>query len=253
MVRRRLGVVGLLFLSLLCILIVAAAPRREAAPKKDAAPAKAKESDADAARPRPSLVITEIMYDPQSGETDDAQTEWVEIKNVGQQPASLRGLQVTSGMRGKLHDAKQKFVLPDKTVAPGAYAVIGIGASKCYADFHLPAFVAHCDEAKYAWLTNTGDSIAIRDGKGNVIDEVLYQTESPWPASTRNGYSIQFTEPAGQSLTEANDEGKNWVISGASNSDEFDGHGRGTPGGPVKTDNSGGSPTTRAVVAKHRK
>ena len=249
--RRRLGVVGLLFLSSSCILI-AAAPRREAAPKKDAAPAKGKETDAEPARPRPSLVITEIMYDPQSGETDDAQTEWVEIKNVGQQPANLRGLQVTSGMRGKLHDAKQKFVLPDRVVAPGEYAVIGIGAARCYSDFNLPAFAANCDEAKYAWLTNTGDSVAIRDAKGNVIDEVLYQTESPWPASTRNGHSIQFTEPAGQSLTDANDEGKNWVISGASNSDEFDGHGRGTPGGPVKSDDSG-SPTTRAVVAKHKK
>jgi hypothetical protein len=247
---RRVGVVGLSFLSLSFILM-AAAPKREAAPKKDSSPAREKDSDSAEPRVRGALVVTEIMYDPQSGESDDVQTEWVELKNVGQQAINLRGLQLTSGTKGKIHDPKQRFVLGEATIAPGAYAVIGIGAAKCYATFKMPPFAANCDEAKYAWLTNTGDSVAIRDEKGRIIDEVVYETESPWPAATRNGYSIQFVPPDGQSLVEANDDPKNWVVSGASNSDEIKAHGRGTPGGPPKSDGSGA--TTQPVLAKHKK
>lgn len=245
---RRVGVVGLSFLSLSFILM-AAAPKREPAPEKDASPSREKEADAEP-RVRPPLVITEIMYDPQSGESDDVQTEWVELKNVGQQAINLRGLQLTSGTKGKIHDAKQRFVLGDATIAPGDYAIVGIGAATCYASFKMPAFASHCDEAKYAWLTNTGDSVAVRDAKGHIIDEVVYETESPWPAATRNGCSIQFVAPEGQSLVEANDDPKNWVVSGASNSDEFKSHGRGTPGGPPKSDSGA---TTQPVLAKHKK
>lgn len=218
-------VAGLIVLSVLFFVVVAAAPPRKREPQ-----------------PRPFLVITEIMYDPQSGESDDVQTEWVEIYNRGVQPINLRALQITSGTRGKIPDAKQRFVLPDVTIASNEYAIIGIGAAACYAEFKLPRFAAYCGEAKYAWLTNTGDSVAIRDEKGNIIDEVVYETESPWPAASRTGGSIQFVPPAGEDPTIANDEAKNWVVSNAGNSDDFKHHGRGTPGGPPK---EGGSATTQ--------
>src|SRR6266496_3886069 len=39
----------------------------------------------------PKLVITEIMYDPTSPESDDQQTEWVEIQNAGAQTINLQG------------------------------------------------------------------------------------------------------------------------------------------------------------------
>src|SRR5688572_9212667 len=106
--RQRVGLVVLSSFLLLLSSMAAAPPRREPAPRKEPAPAREREP-----QPRPSLVITEIMYDPQSPESDDVQTEWVEIHNRGAQPANLRGLQITSGGRGKVHDAKQKFVLPD--------------------------------------------------------------------------------------------------------------------------------------------
>ena len=85
--------------------------------------------------------------------------------------------------------------------------------------------------------------MAIRDAKKNVIDEVVYVNESPWPI-TRNGGSIQFICPPGEDPQVANDEGKNWVASGASNSQEFKGHGRGTPGGPPKL------PTTQVATTQ---
>ena len=239
--RQRVGLVVLL--SFLLSITIAAAPRREPPQKKEPPPPPAREP-----QPRPLLVITEIMYDPQSPETDDAQTEWVEILNRGAQTANLKGLQITSGTKGKIHDPKQRFVLGEITLAPGEHAVIGIGASKCYAEFKLPPFAGYCSESKYAWLTNTGDSIAVRDDHGTIIDEVVYETESPWPAANRAGGSIQLIVPEGEDPTKANDDAKNWVASNASNSDEFKGHGRGTPGAAAKSSDA----TTQPIVAKKK-
>jgi hypothetical protein len=181
----------------------------------------------------PRLIITEIMYDPTSPESDDQQTEWVEIQNAGDSPVNLQGYQLTSGTKADPHAARQKYVFRDVVIAPHAYLVIGIGSASMYQPYGLPTFGVYCDESKYAWFTNAGDSVALRDAKKNVIDEVVYVNETPWPV-TRNGGSIQFICPAGEDPQIANDQGKNWVASGVSNSVEFKGHGRGTPGSPPK-------------------
>jgi hypothetical protein len=189
-------------------------------------------SVAFAAAPRP--VITEIMYDPTSPESEDKQTEWVEIYNAGDAALNLQGYQLTSGTTADPHAARQKYVFRrDVLLPPHRYLVVGVGSASCYEGYGLPTFGVYCDEARYAWLTNGGDSVALRDAKKNVIDEVVYANESPWPI-TRNGGSIQFICPPGEDPQVANDQGKNWVASGASNSEEFKGHGRGTPGGPPK-------------------
>src|SRR6266487_5725636 len=77
----------------------------------------------------PKLVITEIMYDPTSPESDDQQTEWVEIQNAGAQTINLQGYQITSGSKTKPHDPKQRFVIRDAKIEAGKYLLIGIGSS----------------------------------------------------------------------------------------------------------------------------
>ena len=47
--------------------------------------------------------------------------------------------------------------------------------------------------------------------------------------------NVKFLAPEGEDPGKANDEPKNWVASGVSNSEEFPGHGRGTPGKPPMT------------------
>jgi len=194
-------------------------------------------------QPRPKLVITEIMYDPTSPESDEKETEWIEIFNFGDDSVNLQGMMLTSGTTAELHAAKQKYVFRDVSLPPHEYLIVGVGSAASYEGYGLPPFGVYCDEARYAWLSNAQDSIALRDAKKTIIDEVVYSNESPWPI-TRHGGSIQFIAPAGIDPQVANDDGKNWVASGASNSDEFKGHGRGTPGGPVK-----GSATTRPTAA----
>ena len=188
----------------------------------------------DLALAAPKLVITEIQYDPSSEESDDQQTEWVEIQNVGAESVNLKGYQLTSGSKAKPHDAKQRFVLGDLSIAPGAYMVIGIGSKSCYEEFDLPTMAAYAGESKYAWLTNESDSVAIRDPKGKVIDEVIYDSKSPWPVIRNSGSTLQFIAPEGEDPVEANDDPRNWVASNSTNSDLFPKHGRGTPGGPPK-------------------
>src|SRR5437773_11393571 len=102
----------------------------------------------------PRLAITEIMYDPTSPESDDQQTEWVEIQNAGDVPVNLQGYQLTSGTKADPHAARQKYVFRDVVIAPRAYLVIGIGAASMYQPYGLPPFGVYCDESKYAWFTN---------------------------------------------------------------------------------------------------
>jgi hypothetical protein len=193
------------------------------------------------------------MYDPKSQESDDQQTEWVEFKNFGDEEVSLKGFAVTSGSKAKPHDAKQRFVIGDVVLEAGAYAVVGIGKKECYQEFDLPEMGIYIGETKYAWLTNDGDSVAIRDAKGKVIDEVVYKVDEAWPVIKGSGSSIQFLEPAGEDPKEANDRGENWVASDSTNSQSFKGHGRGTPGDGVKrptTQEVAKAATTRPVRAR---
>ena len=182
----------------------------------------------------PKLVITEIQYDPASEESDDLQTEWVEIQNIGRMRINLEGLQITSGTKARPHDPKQRFVLGRIILAPGERAVIGVGTPQAYEGLNLPDFFAYAGETRYAWLTNGGDSVAIRDAKGVVIDEVVYSTEPPWPLIRSSGSSIQFINRAGGDPAAANDDAANWVASDSTNSDLYPEHGRGTPAAPPK-------------------
>jgi len=200
----------------------------------------------------PKLAITEIQYDPKSEESDDIQTEWVEFKNFGDQSINLKGYQLTSGSKARPHDAKQRFVLGDISIAPGQYIVVGIGTKAAYEDLELPSFAAYCGEVKYAWLTNDGDSVAIRDPRGKVIDEVVYGADSPWPIIKNSGSSLQFIAPPNEDAAKANDDPKNWVASDSTNSDSFPKHGRGTPGGPPKKVSTTKPSATQPVLAGHR-
>lgn len=182
----------------------------------------------------PKLIITEIQYDPTSAERQEKQTEWIELLNAGSEEVSLKGLQITSGTKSQPEALKQKFTLGDVIVKPGGYAVIAIGTADSYDGLGLPAPQANCGEVRFPWLANAGDSVAIRDGEGNVIDQVVYEIAAPWPEKTP-GCSIQFNAPIGETdLAEANDDPKNWVKSGDGNADSFAGHGNATPGAPPK-------------------
>jgi predicted extracellular nuclease len=184
----------------------------------------------------PKLIITEIQFDPSSAERDEKQTEWVEIMNAGTGEVSLNGLQLTSGTKAKPEEVKQKFELGEATVKPGEYVVIGVGTPESYESLGLPTIAQHAGEAKTPWLANGGDSVAIRDEKGDVIDQVVYEIAAPWP-DKKTGCTLQFVAPSGgDDLSKANDDPKNWILSTETNAESYPGHGKGTPGAAPKVD-----------------
>jgi hypothetical protein len=182
----------------------------------------------------PKLVITEIQFDPSSAERDDKQTEWVEIMNGGADDLSLKGLQLTSGTKAKPDEIKQKYAFGELTVKPGQYVVIGVGTPESYEGLGLPALAANAGELKTPWFANGGDSVAIRDEKGEVIDQVAYEVAAPWPEK-KTGCTILFVAPSGSDdPAKANDDPKNWIVSTETNAESFPGHGKGTPGAGPK-------------------
>lgn len=180
----------------------------------------------------PKLVISEIQYDPSSPERQEKQTEWVELFNAGTEEVSLKGLQITSGTNSQPEALKQKFSLGEGVLKPGGYIVVGIGTRDSYEGLGLPPLAAVAGETRIPWLSNSGDSVAIRNEKGELIDQVVYKVAAPWPEKT-SGCSIQFVLPAGETdAAKANDDPKNWVRSSDANADVLSGHGSGTPGAP---------------------
>ena len=186
----------------------------------------------------PKLVITEIQFDPSSAERDEKQTEWVEIMNAGTEDALLKGLQLTSGTKAKPEEIKQKYTFEDVTVKPGQYVVIGVGTAESYEGLGLPALAANAGEAKTPWFANGGDSVAIRDEKGEIIDQIAYEIAAPWPEK-KPGCTLQFFAPSGdEEPAKANDDPKNWILSTETNAESFPGHGKGTPGAAQKAEAS---------------
>src|SRR2546426_865749 len=92
------------------------------------------------------LALAAIQYDPLSSESDDKQTEWVEIHNAGPDAVDLEGFQLTSGSAAKPHDAKQRYVFGKLVIAPDQYLAVGVGTRQSYDGLGLPTFAAYCDE-----------------------------------------------------------------------------------------------------------
>jgi hypothetical protein len=59
-------------------------------------------------------------------------------------------------------------------------------------------------------LSNTGEKLILNDGFGNVIDEVDYSDQPPWPDARANGLYIELTD-----LQSDNNIGSNWKASGS--------------------------------------
>jgi hypothetical protein len=102
--------VGLVVVSSIVCVVIASPPPRSASP----APKKSRARRRPRREPTASagcLVITEIMYDRSPARRRCADRVG-RNRNRGAQPANLKGLQITSGTKGKIHDPKQRFVCP---------------------------------------------------------------------------------------------------------------------------------------------
>lgn len=134
------------------------------------------------------VVINEIMYHPAS---ENPREEYVEIYNPGSTTANLTGWRISGGIA---------FSFPaNTTIAAGQYLVVAASTASFTAKYPVVANVVG------SWLTftvtnvngrsftnftptlsNTRNSINLRDGGDNVIDAVIYADDGDWAVRQRS-------------------------------------------------------------------
>jgi phosphatidylserine/phosphatidylglycerophosphate/cardiolipin synthase-like enzyme len=125
------------------------------------------------------VVINEIMYDPSA--SPDATGEWVELYNPTSSPVNLEGWVLRD-------HAENLHVIDALVLEPGGYVVLGRSTAD---NGGAPVDQAYGDTFK---LSNGADAVVLENPEGEIVDEVQYDTVSPWPAATF-GVSIELTAP----------------------------------------------------------
>ena len=112
------------------------------------------------------IVINEIMYKPPDTQ---GKGEYVELFNRGKQTVNLNEWVLTGGI---------DFIFPPNTkLKAGDYLVIAADAG-LLRSFHGAINVLGNFTGK---LSNDGDHLRLLDAKGNLVDEVDYETGGDWP------------------------------------------------------------------------
>lgn len=135
-----------------------------------------------------NLAVSEIHYNPKGA--DDC--EFVEVKNVGDQPVALDSVRFLSAVT---------FRFGDILLNPGEYAVVvkdAIAFNNRYQHvastyYHTPILVAGAYRGD---LSNDGETIRLLDRDGGAIQAFTYRTGGAWPGrADGRGASMQRTRP----------------------------------------------------------
>jgi hypothetical protein len=132
----------------------------------------------------PPLVITRIMYQPNTSADfpDSNDQEFIEILNNGTEPVNLAGFYFSG--------TGFAYQFPSYTLLPqGVLQLANNPATfrQRYGYYPFGEFVHN--------LSNTGKKITLADAYGNVIDEVEYSNQEPWPNVAGNGYHLKLISP----------------------------------------------------------
>ncbi len=143
----------------------------------------------------PSLTISEIMYSPIQG----PKMEFIEIVNTGSNEVDLTGVFFSDGI---------VYTFPEgKKLGAGEYAVIASNAEMFETRHGFKPLGEYS-----GLLDNSGERIALQNSLGCLIDEVVYDNESPWPVITINNLgSIELLE-----INMDNTLPENWAVSKSS-------------------------------------
>ncbi len=109
-----------------------------------------------------SVAITEIHYNPCTGQGTDGNCEYVEIFNAYANAIDISGWEIDGF----------GFTFPAATtIASGAYLVVGIGPNNCV-DYDLSAGGVLTPAT--GSLTNSGETLSVLDACGNVVSSITY-------------------------------------------------------------------------------
>lgn len=134
------------------------------------------------------LVINEILYEASPGYPSGVYTPssegWVELYNRGTQAVSLAGWKLDGGIRFSFP--------PNISVPAGGYIVIAKDAAMLNAA--RPGLNALGNYS--GQLSRSTDLIQLKDGNGNVVNEVRYYSGGRWPEyASGGGASLELVDP----------------------------------------------------------
>jgi len=146
------------------------------------------------------LVINEIHYNPidsinATDTINERNFEFIEIKNIGNDPINVRDLKFSKGVTAIF---KEDLIIP-----PDGFIVIAEDAFWFEEKYGCPA-----DATYRGKLDNGGENLWLVDPFDNIIDTLRYNDKAPWPATADKGYySLALLDG-----TLDNADGNNWSI-----------------------------------------
>ncbi|NIP26327.1 MAG: hypothetical protein GWN67_15330, partial [Phycisphaerae bacterium] len=139
-----------------------------------------------------NLRITEVMYHPQNtGDPNDPNTEFIELKNIGPNTVNLNLARFTEGI---------KFTFPDMELDPDEYVLVVKNQSEFEAKYGTGIKIA----GEYVGsLANDGERIKLEDANGRMILDFKYKDD--WYSITDgDGFSLTVIEPGYSALYGSN-------------------------------------------------
>ncbi len=125
-----------------------------------------------------NIVINELQYGP-SDPCNNA--EFIEFKNKGNTPINLKHSYFEEGLRFRFEE--------DAIIPPNGFLVLTNDSDAFLAIFGFPAYGEYIGK-----LSGNGELVALVDPNGNLIDEVSYDDDAPWPTSPdEEGPSLELT------------------------------------------------------------
>ena len=117
----------------------------------------------------PTLLISEVLYDPLGTEPNE---EWIEIFNNASSPIELTDWTISDNM-------STDVISPTVTIPVGGCIVIAASEDfyTSYPDF-TGAIVFIADGKLGNGLGNAGDRLILKDDEGTVIDQMSYGTDT---------------------------------------------------------------------------
>ncbi len=131
-----------------------------------------------------NLRITEIMYHPQStGDPDDPNEEYVELKNIGSRAINVNLVRFTNGI---------DFTFGDMTLPAGGLVVVV--KNRTAFDAQYPAFSGVIAGEYFGSLQNGGERIELQDAIGQTVLNFEYGDD--WrPITDGDGFSLTIIDP----------------------------------------------------------
>jgi len=113
------------------------------------------------------VLINEIMYDVEGTDTD---REWVEIKNNGSESIDISSWKFFEA------NSNHGLVLSsgDTVISAGGYAIIAAKPEAFLVDW--PSVSATIFDSSFSLNNETGETLAIKNGNGEIIDEITYDS-----------------------------------------------------------------------------